>query len=96
MASQRSCGAFLLSGRCKLACIRQDSKKAPAGRRPGMPFQVARAPRRASRECTGPPARAQSRQGMHRAPGPHRRRCPGSRYRRPQRQRDNLHPGQHS
>ena len=70
MASQRSCGAFLLYGRCKLACIRQDSKKAPAGRRPGMPFQVARAPRRASRECTGPPARAQSRQGMHRAPGP--------------------------
>ena len=25
-----------------------------------MPFQVARAPRRASRECAGPPARAQS------------------------------------
>ena len=56
MASQRSCGAFLLSGRCKLACIRQDSKKAPAGRRPGMPFQVARAPRRASRECAAPRA----------------------------------------
>ena len=51
MASQRSCGAFLMSGRCKLACIRTDIGKAPAGRRPGMPFNPLQGPlRRGARD----------------------------------------------
>ena len=46
MASQRSCGAFLMSGRCKLACIRTDIGKAQEGRRPGMPFDPLQGPLR--------------------------------------------------
>ena len=46
MASQRSCGAFLMSGRCKLACIRTDIGKAQEGRRPGMPFNPLQGPLR--------------------------------------------------
>ena len=109
MASQRSCGAFLLKGASR-ACSRKtlSAKKhqraagpgchsrlqGPRGERPGNAQPPGRAqsrqgmhspqgehnparectgpPARAQsrQECTGPPARAQSRQGMHRAPGP--------------------------
>ena len=72
MASQRSCGAFLPKGASR-ACSRKPisakkHQRAVTARDAIQAF--ARAPRRASRECTGPPARAQSRQGMHRAPSP--------------------------
>ena len=51
MASQRGCGAFLISGRCKLACIRTDIGKAQEGRRPGMPFDPLQGPlRRGARD----------------------------------------------
>ena len=39
-----SCGAFLMSRRCKLACIRWGSEKAQEGRRPGMPFYALQGP----------------------------------------------------
>jgi hypothetical protein len=35
MERQRSCGAFLMSGRCKLACIRSGSEKAQRAQGPG-------------------------------------------------------------
>ena len=67
MASQRSCGAFLLYGRCKLACIRTYGKKAPEGRRPAMPFNGLQSPPQAVRDLR-PLGRKQRPQGANAQP----------------------------
>ena len=68
MASQRSCGAFLLKGASR-ACSRKtlSAKKHQRAAGPGCHSRL-QGPRGERPGNAQPPGRAQSRQGMHRAP----------------------------